>query len=702
MIQRLLKCRFVLLFFDIAGVILASYAAILVRYGFYYPDVPDYYLNPINRYLAINIALTIMLLLLFGMYKRNREKVSRFGLIHFVAPCFLSSGINIFALHYFRIGGQAIPRSYYILYFFILLAVIALSRLEQFRQALLLFQHTLLAVNGMPVAKKMNKILSDINNMQFIKKASESLSYQHISIRVRAMITKTDKQAFLSALICCFFGYGYFGFHLIPNHDGIMNLNWNTYEAYGNGRWSRTMLSSISDFYTPWLLIIISFLALAISAVIVVRLLEVKRFVAILATSVCLTLSPPVISIMTYAYLIDGHFIGLALGFASAYAIERCKLQWAGLLSGTVLLAISMGEYQMFVCVVIALFSVRLLQILIQNKSSGEVFRFISKYIFLIISATGLYFVMNRVVLSALNLNMSGYIDLDRAAGLSYRDRLDGLAFAYRSIGEHLTFTLKHGGSFAYFITALLFALIPVLAFILLVSVKKRPIYQVALVVLIIAILPVLMNSIFLLSPDPEYVHVVMKYAACFIFICGIVLTEELSNRTVNNNKNIKLLAVSLLTWVMLAGTILVGFRWGVIANEAGTILEVHNRNFTALCIRIVDRIEQYPGFDVQNTAVLIGYSAMVPDNSNYPDTKPFFREYQDFTGLRGFDYIMFTIWEGRVYQYINDYIGFGYINEIYKSDAIKNSEAYQKMPCFPDAESLAMIDGVLVVKLTY
>jgi hypothetical protein len=83
MIQKLLKCRFVLLFFDIAGVILASYAAILVRYGFYYPDIPDYYLNPINRYLAINIALTIMLLLLFGMYKRNREKVSRFGLIHF-------------------------------------------------------------------------------------------------------------------------------------------------------------------------------------------------------------------------------------------------------------------------------------------------------------------------------------------------------------------------------------------------------------------------------------------------------------------------------------------------------------------------------------------------------------------------------------------------------------------------------------------
>ena len=520
------------------------------------------------------------------------------------------------------------------------------------------------------------------------------------------MIKKTDKQAFLSTLVCCFFGYAYFGFHMMPNHDGIVNLNWNMYEAYGSARWSRTALSSISEFYTPWLLMIIAFLALAVSAVIVVRLFHIKRFMAIVATAACLTLSPPMVSAVPFSYMIDGFCIGLALGFASAYIIERCKRWWVGLLAGGVLLSVSMGEYQMFVCVVIALFSVRLLQILLRNESSNrEIILFIAKYIALVISATGLYLVMNRIVLSALNLTMTGYVDLEGAVRLSVLERLEGVIFAYQSIVEHLSFAQKYGGSFVFYMTALLFALVPVFAFVLLVSIKKRPIFQIVLIALIIVTLPVLINSVYLLRP--EYVSRIMKYATCFIFICGIVLIEEINDRNVNDIlKNVKLFAISLFTWVMLSGTILVGFRWGVVANEAGTILDVQNRNFTALCIRIVDRIEQHPGFDVHETPVFIGYVAMFPHNSNYPETKPYFRDFEGFYGLYGFDYTMFTmVWNLRnsphVHQYINDYIGFRYINEGYSVDAIKESETYQNMPCFPDAGSLVMIDGVLVVKLT-
>ena len=682
MIQKFIKRRIILLITDVISIVIAGYLAIFVRHGLRYASIPDYYLTPINRFMAINIILTMVLFFLFRMYQKNWENPGWFGLVRFITPCFLSACINIVGLRFFQMGGQAVPRSYYILYFFILISLIILSHLPQFLSTLL-----------------------DINEKPGFISFGESLSYHNLTTRVRAGITKTDKQAFFSSLIGCFFGYAYFGFHIIPNNDGVLNLNWNSYEAYGSGRWSRTVLSSISDFNTPWLLIIITFLAMAVSAVIVVRLFHIKRFLAVAAIAVCLALNPPVISAMTYTYMIDGFYIGLALGFASVYVIERCKSWWIGLLAGAVLLAVSMGEYQMFVCVVIALFSVRLLQILLQNKSSNkEIVRFIMKYCSLVISATGLYFMMNRIILAALNLTMSDYLDLDEAITLSIFKRLEGVIFAYQSIGEHLSFAQRYGGSFVFYVTALLFALVPVLGFILLVSVKKRPVFQIVIIVLTIMALPVLINSVFLLRP--EYVSRIMKYAACFILICGIVLAEELNNRKINDAlKNIKLFAICLCTWIMLAGTILVGFRWGVIANEAGMILEVQNRNFTALCIRVVDRIEQYPGFNVRDTPVFIGFEAMFPHNTNYPETKPYFRDFEDFLGLGGFDYTIFT---GRgvqndrhFYQYINDYIGFRYLDEGYSANVIKGSVAYQNMPCFPAAESLAMIDGVLVVKMS-
>ena len=684
MLQALLKRRIILVIVDIFSIAIAGYLAVLVRFGFRYANIPDYYLIPINRFIAINIVLTMVLLFLFRMYQKNWDNLGWFGLVRFVAPCFLSTASCMIGLYFFRIGGQAVPRSYYIIYFFMLLTLIILSRLPQLHCA-----------------------LSGINDIPSFKSLSESLSYQNISARVRASITKTDKQAFFSSLVCCFFGYAYFGFHMIPNHDGIVNLNWNIDETYIFGRWSRTALSSISDFYTPWLLVITAFLAMSVSAVMVVRLLNIKRLLAVAATAVCLTLSPPVVSAIIFTYMVDGFFIGLSLSIAAAYVIERCKTWWAGLSIGAVLIAVSMGEYQMFVCVVIALFSVRLLQILIKNESSNrEIIFFSIKYISLVVSAVGLYYVLNRIILSALDLAMGDYVDLDKAIQLDFRSRLDGVIFAYQSVGEHLAFSLKFGGSFTFYMTALLFAMIPILGFILLFSIKKRPVFQVALIIFMIVALPLLINSVFLMRP--EYVSRIMKYPACFIFICGIVLTEELSRRKINDIlKNVKLFAVSLLTWVMLAGTILIGFRWGVIANEAGTILELQNRNFTALCIRIVDRIEQYPEFDVHRTPVYIGFEAMFPHNSNYPETKPFFRKFNDgFYGLYGFDYTMFTnTWDRldtlQVHQYINDYIGFRYINSGYSVKAIKESDAYKNMPCFPDSESLAMIDGVLVVKLT-
>ncbi|MCL2051116.1 MAG: hypothetical protein FWG91_05240 [Lachnospiraceae bacterium] len=152
----------------------------------------------------------------------------------------------------------------------------------------------------------------------------------------------------------------------------------------------------------------------------------------------------------------------------------------------------------------------------------------------------------------------------------------------------------------------------------------------------------------------------------------------------------------------MILCTLFVGYKWGVFANELGTALNIKNMNAKALCIRIVDRIEQYPDFDINSTPVLIVHEYMYPDNSNYPESKAFLNQHKRVSMIYESDYLFLTVWDGAVYNYIKDFIGVKFINSGYDPELIKESSIFKDMPAFPDKDSLAMIDGVLVVRLTY
>ncbi len=65
---KLFYRRTCLIIYDIISVILASYVALLMRYNFEMVEIPDYFINPINRFLPINIAITLVVLYLFRMY----------------------------------------------------------------------------------------------------------------------------------------------------------------------------------------------------------------------------------------------------------------------------------------------------------------------------------------------------------------------------------------------------------------------------------------------------------------------------------------------------------------------------------------------------------------------------------------------------------------------------------------------------------
>ncbi len=126
---KLLYRRTCLIIYDIISVIGASYLALLMRYNFDMSEIPDYFIDPINRFLVLNILLTLFVLYLFRMYHSLWAFAGETELQNLVISCVMSSVIYSVGIQFFKTPGQiAVPGSYYFLYGFMLLSFIFVSR----------------------------------------------------------------------------------------------------------------------------------------------------------------------------------------------------------------------------------------------------------------------------------------------------------------------------------------------------------------------------------------------------------------------------------------------------------------------------------------------------------------------------------------------------------------------------------------------
>lgn len=127
-VKKLYRRTF-LLIYDIISVIACSYLAILIRYNFELTEIPRHFLAPVNRFLPLNVLITILILYLFRMYSSMWVFAGETELQNLVIASVLSTICYSIGIQFFRIKGeQAVPSSYYFLYMFLLISFIFVSR----------------------------------------------------------------------------------------------------------------------------------------------------------------------------------------------------------------------------------------------------------------------------------------------------------------------------------------------------------------------------------------------------------------------------------------------------------------------------------------------------------------------------------------------------------------------------------------------
>ena len=118
---KILYRRTALIIYDIISIILASYLAILIRYEFAVEMIPSHFIQPIERFMPLNILLTLVIFYFFHLYSSLWAFAGETELQNIVVSCVIAAVTNGIGIQFFKVSGQAVPMSYHFLYLFLLI-----------------------------------------------------------------------------------------------------------------------------------------------------------------------------------------------------------------------------------------------------------------------------------------------------------------------------------------------------------------------------------------------------------------------------------------------------------------------------------------------------------------------------------------------------------------------------------------------------
>ena len=120
--------RVALIVYDILSVVLASYLSLLMRYEFQPSEIPNYFYLPVMEALPLTIAVTLLLFYLFRLYDSLWAFAGETELQNLVFANGVAAMVNVGILHLNRQEIQAVPKSYYFLYMFLMITLTFISR----------------------------------------------------------------------------------------------------------------------------------------------------------------------------------------------------------------------------------------------------------------------------------------------------------------------------------------------------------------------------------------------------------------------------------------------------------------------------------------------------------------------------------------------------------------------------------------------
>ena len=515
-------------------------------------------------------------------------------------------------------------------------------------------------------------------------------------------ISPTAKLAFVATIIIGVLGHSYFFLGKTVNEDSIGAMHESMQYLYSSGRWLLYGLQHVRSFYSiPSLLGIVSVFYLAVGNMQLIAALKVKSRVFTVIITLLTTTFPALAYSFGYDFMADAYACAYMLSISAVYLTTKYK---HGYLLGAVTLMLSLALYQSYIGMTIGLCMVILVKQLLEKEDIKKALINAGKYVLCGGLGTAAYLGSVKLSLILNQGQLTGYKGSDKIGQIPLAQLPELFVASFKNF---VSFFLRSGpfyevSDFLHWVYAAAILLF-VYFLVRLIITKKvyKEIGRLIALFCLLALMPVGLNITKIIAPQAEVSTInIHQFSLAFILI--LVLCELCPP---------KLKAITLSKWAAILVTVLIGCNYFVTTQiyylKINTFYEVTHGFYN----RLLMRIEDTEGYHKELRYCVVGNfpssgyvdaaGRWAPSSGRFPEIKGDLGLRGQVVGLNNSNDIMSTL---KSYDFMRDYLGVtvGVPADMPTIERIKQTDAFINMPIWPDKDSVAVIDGVLTVKVCY
>ncbi len=528
-------------------------------------------------------------------------------------------------------------------------------------------------------------------------------------------IESKQKWAFTSCVLIMLVTHLYMFTNKLPNHDDVNRLLVGDTDEVKiqHGRWAGVIFDRISgnSVSIPYVMGVLSILAFAATAVVLVALFRIEHKLSIALLCGLLCTFPVSANIFLYGYIADAYFISMFLAAWGVWLLTREKL--AGDICGVMLLTLSCGCYQAFWCMGIALLFLYYFMDFVNVKNEWKAYAVrVAKCLGWTAASLMLYLIVNKIVQTATGYGATDYQGLSAMGQFGgVRDFIKIVVYAYYEFVQF--FYLKGGFTGSHLLIAVNAVLTMLVIFMVIRRAKehKRSVWYWVVLVLFAGLIPMAFNLISVVSMNQT--HVLMQYTFLMPYIMCLALADECMGKVMKQetfsessaaqdgakstvvNRAICPAACVLLFFVAYSG---------FLTDNAIYFRQQLNYEATySYTVRLLSRIETMEGYEPSIPVAFINETPQYNDHitimaENYPEDMEYFNY---LSGMAGTEPRTFVKRANDIADFCKYYHGYDLkLYDMTMLSELAETKEFQEMPTYPQDGGMRYIDGALVIKV--
>lgn len=472
----------------------------------------------------------------------------------------------------------------------------------------------------------------------------------------------------------------------------LSDMSYRQGDTLQQGKWFLPVATNLfTDYSIPTVNGVVLIGALSAAVLLLCELFSIRTLLGRVMAGLLFLSFPGMACALSFGVNADVIGLGILLAVLAVYAQEKAR---GGIWIGALLTGLSIGAYQPSVAAgIAAAYGVLLLETMREDFQTAVLIRKGLQKAAMLLLGFLCYYGVLQAILRITGTSLSSYHGVDQMTSFSLRGIVKGALYAYLYfvryffLGEYADHPLRLAGTWIAAVVCL-FLLIRQAR--LLYQSGKR--VQTGWLLLLALLLPLGVNAAPFLMADRvgAGVDLYMMFSLMTLWALFWKLLEAFSEKSGQERR------ARLVSRIGIAACVLVIWNGYILCNQAYHRMEAMTQTTTALLNRMAARIEALPEWESGMPVYFVDPRPLV--NENYQVSVP---QYDRMKGLVGTELVPWYSEQG-IARYLNVYLRLPVsLASEEQKQALERKEDLEQMPSYPAADSMRVIDGVLVVKVS-